>query len=418
MERNMELDRLRAIAALMTLYMHYVQVFYPWTFTLEFHGPNSPLDLLSNAWTGVDLFFVISGYIISKTIVGSFDQLRRNGEGVSAAVIGFYVRRVFRIYPVAWLIVLGVILCAALFNEGGYFASVVSYLKASVSIFTYTFNYWFPDNKAANLIPLAPYWSLSVEEQFYLFYPMFLLLVTRTRNRVLILVGALLAISLVVRPLSSGNALHQFFYTQSRCDGLIYGCLLYFASVQPWFKQVRQAVAASQWLMKVVVVAVALVIASVPAIGFNNTFTIPIVCALAAVLVGIAACEGGAITFPAPLRQVMDFIGRRSYTIYLIHIPLFYVTCELMYRYCKNAGIAISSELRFEYALTFTVLMLVITEIVYQLLERPMIRRGHRISARIMDPHAMPAETKRRDPALVLDGALVQRAVAEGKAFE
>jgi peptidoglycan/LPS O-acetylase OafA/YrhL len=41
MERNMELDRLRAIAALMTLYMHYQQVFYPWSFTLEYHGPKS-----------------------------------------------------------------------------------------------------------------------------------------------------------------------------------------------------------------------------------------------------------------------------------------------------------------------------------------------------------------------------------------
>jgi peptidoglycan/LPS O-acetylase OafA/YrhL len=415
MERNMELDRLRAVAALMTLYMHYRQVFYPWNFTLEYRGPDSPLDLLSNAWAGVDLFFVISGYIISKMIVTNFDQYGRSGERLSSAVIAFYVRRVFRIYPVAWFIVLCVIASAALLNDSGNFASVVTYLKAGVGIFTYTFNYWFPDNKSAQLIPVAPYWSLSVEEQFYLLYPLFLLLVASTRQRVLALAGALVAISLVIRPLSGGNPLHQFFYTQSRCDGLIYGCLLYFASVQPWFRQVRQALAASRWLMRAVVVMVSLVIASVPAIGFSNTFTIPVVCLLSAVLVGIAACEAGAIDFPSPVRLALDFVGRRSYTIYLIHIPLFYLTCELMYRYCRAAGIPISSELALQYALTFAVLMLVSTEAVYRLLERPMIRRGQRTSARILDP--LPVEPRRSEPALVLDGALMQGA-GKAKVFD
>ncbi len=398
MTRNAELDRLRAVAALMTVYTHYSQVFYPWSFTMEYTGPRSPLDMLGDAWTGVDLFFVISGYIISKTIVDSFDARRGDRQATAAAVIAFYVRRFFRIYPVAWLTLVGLIFAAAWLNDGGYFASVVDYLRAAASIFTYSFNYWYPDNKLPKLVPVGPYWSLSVEEQFYLLYPLFLLTVKATRRRVGILVGALALITFCVRPLSSGNLLHQFFYTQTRCDGLIYGCLLYFATTQPWFALVRRCAAAGQRTLRVAFVVICLIIAVSPTMGFTNTLTVPIACVLSTFLVALSACEVGAISLPAPVRQVLDYAGRRSYTIYLIHLPLFYLTCELMFRYCRSSGIKISPLLKLDYLLTFLSLLLVFTEVIYRALERPMIARGRRIASHIQDSvHGLP-ESKRREP--------------------
>ncbi|MFU7556756.1 hypothetical protein ACM9NO_28765, partial [Pseudomonas paraeruginosa] len=93
---------------------------------------------------------------------------------------------------------------------GQYFAPPVYNAQAALGIFTYTFNFWLPDNKIAGGVPLAPYWSLSVEEQFY---PLFLILLKSTRARVLALVGTLLLVSLVLRPFSLSDPMKVFFFT-------------------------------------------------------------------------------------------------------------------------------------------------------------------------------------------------------------
>lgn len=146
--RNLELDRLRAIAVLLTFYVHLYQVFYPWTFTMHYPRPESVADLFGNAWGGVDLFFVISGYIISRTLLEQLDGLR-SGVQRAACVKAFYVRRVFRILPVAWVVVALVMACSLFLNQGQYFAPPVYNAQAALGIFTYTFNFWLPDNKIA-----------------------------------------------------------------------------------------------------------------------------------------------------------------------------------------------------------------------------------------------------------------------------
>lgn len=71
--RNLEIDRLRGIAILMTMYIHYSRVFFPWNIhPIYVHG-GSIANLFSYCWAGVDLFFVISGYVISKTLISQID---------------------------------------------------------------------------------------------------------------------------------------------------------------------------------------------------------------------------------------------------------------------------------------------------------------------------------------------------------
>ncbi|KAG8148402.1 acyltransferase family protein [Burkholderia catarinensis] len=381
--RNLELDRLRAIAVLLTCYVHWRQVFYPWTFTMHFAGPATPLDLLSNAWAGVDLFFVISGYIISRTIVSEFDALRDNPGSLAAHVKAFYVRRAFRILPVAWCVILLVLACGAFLNAGGYFAGTVYNLQAALSIFTYTFNFWLPDHKIAPGVPLAPYWSLSVEEQFYLVFPVFLMLTRSTRQRVLILVLALVAISVAIRPYLLADPLKVFFYTQTRCDGMLYGCLLYLATTRPWFAAIRVSARGTGYLGGVVVLVLALVLGSITAIGFDNVVAVPVVCMLSAALVFLAACEGGVVSFPQPLQWAFDCIGRRSYSLYLVHLPMFFVTNELMFRYTRAHDIVITARLWPQYTLLMVLLVAGMTELLYRCVERPMIVTGRRVASSV-----------------------------------
>lgn len=378
--RNLELDRLRAIAVLLTCYVHWRQVFYPWTFTMHFAGPATPLDLLGNAWAGVDLFFVISGYIISRTIVSEFDALRGDPGALAAHVKAFYVRRAFRILPVAWCVILIVIVCGAFLNAGGYFADTVYNLQAALSIFTYTFNFWLPDHKTAPGVPLAQYWSLSVEEQFYLVFPVFLMLTRTTRQRVLWLTLTLVVISVAIRPYLLADPLKVFFYTQTRCDGMLYGCLLYLATTRPWFAAIRVSARGSGYLGGAVVLLLALVLGSITAIGFDNVVAVPVVCMLSAALVFLAACEGGVVSFPQPLQWAFDCIGRRSYSLYLVHLPMFFLTNELMFRYTRAHDIAITARLWPQYTLLMVLLVAGATELLYRCVERPMIATGRRVA--------------------------------------
>ncbi|MDL5596684.1 acyltransferase [Bacillus subtilis] len=379
--RNLELDRLRAIAVLLTFYVHLYQVFYPWTFTMHYPRPESVADLFGNAWGGVDLFFVISGYIISRTLLEQLDGLR-SGVQRAACIKAFYVRRVFRILPVAWVVVALVMACSLFLNQGQYFAPPVYNAQAALGIFTYTFNFWLPDNKIAGGVPLAPYWSLSVEEQFYLFYPLFLILLKSTRARVLALVGTLLLVSLVLRPFSLSDPMKVFFFTQTRCDGLIYGCLLYLASTQPWFAALRVRAGRHRYAGALLATVLALVLASVTAIGFGNVLAVPVVCALSLALVFMAACEGGLLVFPQPLQVLLDYLGKRSYTLYLVHIPMFFLTLELMHRYTRSEGIAITDALWPQYTALMLVLVFGATELIHRTVERPMIALGKRIAER------------------------------------
>lgn len=374
--RNLELDRLRAIAVLLTFYVHLYQVFYPWTFTMHYPRPESVADLFGNAWGGVDLFFVISGYIISRTLLEQLDGLR-SGLQRAACIKAFYVRRVFRILPVAWVVLALVMACSLFLNQGQYFAPPVYNAQAALGIFTYTFNFWLPDNKIAGGVPLAPYWSLSVEEQFY---PLFLILLKSTRARVLALVGTLLLVSLVLRPFSLSDPMKVFFFTQTRCDGLIYGCLLYLVSTQPWFTALRVRAGCHRYA--------GALLASVTAIGFGNVLAVPVVCALSLTLVFMAACEGGLLVFPQPLQALLDYLGKRSYTLYLVHIPMFFLTLELMHRYIRSEGIAITDALWPQYTALMLVLVFDATELIHRTVERPMIALGKR-TAEAATPQAL-----------------------------
>ncbi|RIZ21752.1 hypothetical protein AXX00_26005 [Pseudomonas aeruginosa] len=374
--RNLELDRLRAIAVLLTFYVHLYQVFYPWTFTMHYPRPESVADLFGNAWGGVDLFFVISGYIISRTLLEQLDGLR-SGLQRAACIKAFYVRRVFRILPVAWVVLALVMACSLFLNQGQYFAPPVYNAQAALGIFTYTFNFWLPDNKIAGGVPLAPYWSLSVEEQFY---PLFLILLKSTRARVLALVGTLLLVSLVLRPFSLSDPMKVFFFTQTRCDGLIYGCLLYLVSTQPWFTALRVRAGCHRYA--------GALLASVTAIGFGNVLAVPVVCALSLTLVFMAACEGGLLVFPQPLQALLDYLGKRSYTLYLVHIPMFFLTLELMHRYIRSEGIAITDALWPQYTALMLVLVFGATELIHRTVERPMIALGKR-TAEAATPQAL-----------------------------
>ncbi|OGT63252.1 MAG: hypothetical protein A3E85_06070 [Gammaproteobacteria bacterium RIFCSPHIGHO2_12_FULL_45_12] len=370
-KRNLELDKLRAFAVVMTIVVHAVRVFFPWSFHPDYVHGSSVMNIWANSWTGVDLFFVISGFIISKMIVEKIDELKNSPQGLAYFVKNFFLRRIYRIYPVAWIVFMFVLICAAFFNQSGQFGTFQNTIEAGISIFTYTFNYYFAYG-SYKALTLSPYWSLAVEEQFYLIFPLFLIFTTSNRQRVLILLAAILMITFFIRPFSKFESL---FLTQSRCDGLLYGCLVYYLSIQAWFKQLFSRVENNVFSSTLTLLLV-LVLSSVTALGFSNNIVIPLACLVASVLVGLSAMEKNVISVYTTLNPISDYLGSRSYSLYIIHFPMMTCTQEIMYRASQYYHFKISSDLTVAYILLASMLTILGAEILYRYVEVPFIKKG------------------------------------------
>ena len=205
------LDGLRAISIGLVIVGHAYQ-------SATNPSPSTPFWLIvGNAGLGVEIFFVISGFLITKLLV---EEQNLTGD---ISLRNFYVRRFFRIVPAFWAYLAVVLLLAA----DGLVGGVTRGAFLSSLAFVTNYSPWF-DSAA-----LAHTWSLSVEEQFYVLWPAVLLLVLARSGRV----GATwIAIVLIVlaplfRVLTHLTEIpylaHRLYYMlHTRVDSLMFGCLL------------------------------------------------------------------------------------------------------------------------------------------------------------------------------------------------
>lgn len=212
-ERLFGLDHLRALAITMVLFYHYRM----------FHHATWIDKTMGFGWAGVDLFFVLSGYLIASPLFA------RMAKGKSISVPEFYIKRFFRIIPL-YLFLLAIYFLIPAFHEREALPPLWKYL-------TFTQNFGF-DIK--NYGTFSHVWSLCVEEHFYLFFPLILLALIwyKKWKKGWMLLPALFIIGFVVRFVSwhffvephHGQddfwvSWYRFVYypTYNRLDGLLTG---------------------------------------------------------------------------------------------------------------------------------------------------------------------------------------------------
>lgn len=171
-------------------------------------------------WVGVDLFFVLSGFLITDILLKTKEDKNflRN----------FYVRRVLRIFPLYYMILLLYFIFIPFLNQlnvqYNYYYNNQSMLWLHLQNWLYIFN-----QKPDNSMLLNHFWSLSVEEQFYLLWP-FAILAVKTNQRLIRFVLAVLSACVLLRFLSwsyFGNGYTNFhFQSMTRIDGLCIGSLI------------------------------------------------------------------------------------------------------------------------------------------------------------------------------------------------
>lgn len=167
-----EIDGLRAVAVLPVIFFH------------------AGFSLFSGGYVGVDIFFVISGYLITSII---FDEINSG----KFSIIQFYERRARRILPALFFILFVTTALGWLWllpNEyRQYSESLIGVVSFTSNIFFYVTGGYF--GGANEFKPLLHTWSLSVEEQFYLIFPLFILLVANTKRRTQYSILLLLVVS-------------------------------------------------------------------------------------------------------------------------------------------------------------------------------------------------------------------------------
>lgn len=348
-KRNLEIDRLRALAIIFIIYCHFARIYFPAVISLS----------MQYGTTAVEIFFVISGFVISNVLAQK-----------SLSIKAYYTRRIYRIYPTALSVFLFVLMCSYYFNAHHLFSSPEMTLSTGIYIATTTFNYFFVDHYHS--MALAPYWTLAIEEQFYFLFPIFLMLTKNDKQRIYILIGMLLTVTFIFRPLTMHYyPVQGLFFSQTRCDGLIYGCLIYYLSQQSWVVAIKLPFKINKWSRCVCISLIFLLLINITLINFSINALIPLGALLASVLVLLASLEKQIIVFPSILQKLLDLIALRSYSLYLIHVPIFLLAKEWWDRSINGASVLI--------------FLVMATEILYRLVEIPSLRMSKYSKKKIHD---------------------------------
>ncbi len=373
---NIEIEYLRAVAILLVVVLHsHALLINPFkthvsAFILQFVG----------AWTGVDLFFCISGYVISRSFQPFFDRHRTDDRWLTAAC-AFWVRRIFRLVPSAWLWLFIGVACSWLFDPSSWFMTFDSNLRSAPLVMLNVANI------AAGLNMLAGngvYWTLALEDQFYLLFPLFLLFF-RGRWRW----GVLLAL-IVVQALPSREMHAHPFLWHIRADALMWGCLIYQFSKSAEYWRWEPTILRSKSLALLSNSAIVFVLSIMQILPIYHQptfrdFRVESVVALAsAAFVFLASFDRGyVLPLPNICRTTLAWIGSRSYALYLIHIPLYGVIREVWLRY---AGEGHSDWAYDAYCIVLIMALLpVLAELNFRYVETPLRRKGKRIARRMMD---------------------------------
>jgi peptidoglycan/LPS O-acetylase OafA/YrhL len=338
-----DIEGMRAVAVVLVLLYH------------GFHAP------FTGGFVGVDVFFVISGFLITNLL------LHEKAQNAGVSIARFYARRVRRILPAATVVVLTTVF--ATYYWLGFIAGNQIAVDAKwTAVFAANIHFGLigTDYLGSQMppSPLQHMWSLGVEEQFYLVWPaVFLGLVLLVRGRrhrtalAAVLLGVI-AISLAWSVIQTGsNATWAYFSPLTRAWELALGALV--AVLATVAARIRPS-----WLTELLslcgitgIVISALVLNSATKYP-GSAVALPVIST--ALLIAVGCANHGTLVGRALALRPMQWIGARSYSLYLWHWPFLIIAGEYL---GKKLSVAQSAGL--------LLLALAATAITYRLIENP-----------------------------------------------
>lgn len=276
------------------------------------------LNFFKGGFLGVDIFFVISGYLITKIIINDLEREK-------FSILDFYLRRARRILPALLFTLFLTILFSFLF----FFPEEFNYLfKTILSVIFFVSNFFFfrTTNYFDDLVaqsPLLHTWSLAVEEQFYIIYPIFLLIFLNFFNKKYFLIFLLTFFFLSISLATYFSINHEdgsFFLTPFRIFEIIIGCILslYDLKKKIIFKN-------NKFIINLICIFCFFNILF-SFLFFSKQSLLPsylsLIPTLSTGILIIYLNECDEKIYSIISNRYLVFLGKISYSLYLIHIPL------------------------------------------------------------------------------------------------
>jgi peptidoglycan/LPS O-acetylase OafA/YrhL len=338
-------------------------------------------------WTGVDLFFVLSGFLITSILIATRDR--------SDYFKRFYVRRAFRILPLFLVIaIISFVIIpysgllppdkAARFDTVGNDQWMYWLFLSNIAIANYgQFRHGIMDVT----------WSLAIEEQFYILWPLALLLV---RNNAVRLIAAIIVTSMLLRFAADNYGVNRnsiYVFTLTRLDGLAFGALLAF-----WMGNPDYAALIRRWSGPVALTfGSAFLLLGVVQGGYSYYYDDGLVTwGVSLVTISFAALIGFVITRETGESRVVSllstrpllFLGSVSYCVYLIHLPIRAAVRDLWMTPDRIVEFGFAGLLgQAIYYLVCLAITLPVAWLSRNLFERPLIAMGQRLTS------SLPAKT-------------------------
>ncbi len=353
-----ELDGLRALAIVLVVAYHF--------------------DLgLPGGFLGVDLFFVVSGFVIARQLLFIASGLGESPKGVKRALQTFYRRRALRLLPNALVMCGSVVVLSAI--RPSVFGSFERNFENAVAGLVGIGNWYairFPDVGVNEVRPLIHTWSLSIEEQFYLVLPVLLLVARRHAKQAALAFGVIAVIASIWSAAFERSATTAFFSTWSRAAPIGMGVVLAVvyvhgstdAAISRWRGQSPTLIL----FLGALFACAALLHWDDPQLRSGGFVLNALVCTG---IVGLCAPGTQSVVGSILRSSIVQGIGARSYAIYLWHFPVAYMFIGFG---------------RVPQLLLRIVLAMALTEASYRLVELP-LRRTRRIPNAYYSPVLMGA---------------------------
>jgi len=394
--KNVEIERLRAVAVLLLIFTHFHEI-----------HPALPASM-RYAITGVDLFFVISGYVVTLSLLriirfAKADSSLTSGAAIAKRVLGiFYSKRVLRILPAAFAWIAISLIMAALHQghpsqnmfgtprqliiEAAYF--VVGFYNYLIQFVGFPINY------------LGPYWSLTVEEHFYFLLPWMLLCIKSKRGRILATCAGIATVAVLLRPLILVPAnwvpiSFEIFSSHRRFDTLLLGVLLalVFGTAAAGKTSARIQCGAFGaklprifhiifWASVSSTIVLCLWIArSWMSTAAANGIGLTLYGLIGASLVFLSISERNRVFGIPIVGDILEYLGSRSYSMYLAHMTVINLWIAHT-NFLRPSWIFESDFGRWLQLCAVLVITVISAELSYRLIEQPFLRISGRINVK------------------------------------
>jgi peptidoglycan/LPS O-acetylase OafA/YrhL len=268
------------------------------------------------------------------------------------------------------------------FNESDSFGSFRENYETALAAFFHVANFHFADtfgNRASGVTFV--YWSLSLEEQFYLIFPFLILL---SGKRLPYVLAMAIFLQLVID--------RGFIMIVTRTDALCFGILIALWSQKESYTQFKPMFLVKKRLATIIFLLImTLGLAAMDSNGIKlvgQDLKYSVIAVMSAILVFIASHNNDIFSSAlGKLSKVIVWVGSRSYAIYLIHIPAFLLSREIWFR-LSGHGTLFDEQFFYQYLITAFVLIVALAELNFRLVEQPLRRKGKHIADSYMKSQA------------------------------